>query len=72
VLQEKATVHFPAGTLQFSSTCIWLLSEYPEALTVRLPILRSLTLAAFMELTEIVVLALGWRVPLPGKEPNQG
>ena len=65
-------MHVPATTLQFSSTCIWLLSEYLEALTVRLPIFRLLTFAAFMAVTEIVVVLFGWRVPFPGDEPNQG
>ena len=67
---EKATLHVPAKTLQLSSTAIWLLSLYPEALTVTTPIFRSLTPDAFTELTEIVALPPIDSFPDPGVTPN--
>lgn len=68
---ENAILQAPASTLQLSSTAIWLLSLYPEALIVTTPILRALTLAAFIELTEIVVLVATESFPDPGATPNQ-
>jgi hypothetical protein len=60
----------PAMTLQLSSTAIWLLSLYPEAVSVTAPILRALTPVAFMEVTESVVLPPAANFPDPGDTPN--
>ena len=68
--QEKATLQLPAAMLQLSSTAIWVLSLYPDALTVTVPMFRALTPAALMEETEMVVLPLAGRVPDPGETPN--
>jgi hypothetical protein len=69
---EKATLQLPAARLQLSSTAIWLLSLYPEALTVTRPMFRALTPVALMAGTAIVVLPPAGRVPDPGDTLNQG